>query len=157
MVLSGFPNVLPASAIAGSQLQTQSAALEEISHNLSAASEQLSGFIADNRAQLRPALDKLNGVLTIVDNRKEQLQQSIKLLNKYGLSLGESVSAGPFFKGYVANLLPGTICAAVHRRRLLRPGRGPKRVVAVAADRPGDRSARHAGAADAIPAHRTRR
>ena len=56
---------------------------------------------------MRPALDKLNGVLTIVDNRKERLQKSIKLLNKYSMSLGESVSSGPFFKAYVANLLPG--------------------------------------------------
>jgi phospholipid/cholesterol/gamma-HCH transport system substrate-binding protein len=89
------------------QLRTQSSALEQISRNLSAFAHQLSGFIADNRAQLRPALDKLNGVLTIVDNRKERVQQSIKYLNQYALSLGESVASGPFFKAYVANLLPG--------------------------------------------------
>jgi len=35
------------------------------------------GFIDENRPQLRPALDKLNGVLTIVDNRKGQVQKSI--------------------------------------------------------------------------------
>src|SRR6202040_3815308 len=27
--------------------------------------------------------------------------------NDYAMSLGESVSSGPFFKAYVANLLPG--------------------------------------------------
>ena len=74
---------------------------------ISALSKQLTGFVADNRAQLRPALDKLNGVLTIVDNRKERMQKSIKLLNSYAMSLGESVSSGPFFKAYVPNLLPG--------------------------------------------------
>ncbi|MCX2933999.1 MCE family protein [Mycobacterium sp. CVI_P3] len=89
------------------QLRTQSSALEQISRNLSVFAQQLSGFIADNRTQLRPALDKLNGVLTIVDNRKERVQQSIKYLNQYALSLGESVASGPFFKAYVANLLPG--------------------------------------------------
>jgi phospholipid/cholesterol/gamma-HCH transport system substrate-binding protein len=89
------------------QLQTQSAALDNISGSISALSKQLSGFVADNRAQLRPALDKLNGVLTIVDNRKERIQQSIKLLNAYSMSLGESVSSGPFFQAYVPNLLPG--------------------------------------------------
>ena len=56
---------------------------------------------------MRPALDKLNGVLAIVDNRKDRLQQAVKLLNNYAMSLGESVSSGPFFKAYVANLLPG--------------------------------------------------
>ena len=29
------------------------------------------------------------------------------MLNSYAMSLGESVSSGPFFKAYVANLLPG--------------------------------------------------
>jgi len=89
------------------QLQTQSAALDDVSGAISALSKQLSGFVADNRAQLRPALDKLNGVLTIVDNRKERIQKSIKLLNSYAISLGESVSSGPFFQAYVPNLLPG--------------------------------------------------
>jgi phospholipid/cholesterol/gamma-HCH transport system substrate-binding protein len=74
---------------------------------VSALSKQLSGFIADNRRQLRPMLEKLDSVLTIVDNRKQRVQQSIKLLNAYAMSLGESVSSGPFFKAYVANLLPG--------------------------------------------------
>jgi phospholipid/cholesterol/gamma-HCH transport system substrate-binding protein len=89
------------------ELETQSAALDQISGNISSLSRQLQGFIAENRNTLRPALDKLNGVLTIVDNRKERVQRSIKLLGQYSMSLGESVSSGPFFKTYVANLLPG--------------------------------------------------
>jgi phospholipid/cholesterol/gamma-HCH transport system substrate-binding protein len=88
-------------------LRTQSSAVEHISANVSALARQLSGFIDENRAQLKPALDKLNGVLTILDNRKGQLQKSIKLLNAYAMSLGESVSSGPFFKAYLANLIPG--------------------------------------------------
>jgi phospholipid/cholesterol/gamma-HCH transport system substrate-binding protein len=89
------------------QLRTQSAAVDQISDSISQLGRQLSGFVADNRTQMRPALDKLNGVLTIVDNRKERLQKSIKLLNSYAMSLGEALSSGPFFNGYVANLLPG--------------------------------------------------
>jgi len=89
------------------ELQTQSGALDQIANSISAVSRQLSGFIAENRDQLRPALDKLNGVLTLVDNRKAEVQTSIKLLNSYAMSLGESVSSGPFFSAYVANLLPG--------------------------------------------------
>jgi phospholipid/cholesterol/gamma-HCH transport system substrate-binding protein len=89
------------------QLRTQSAALDQIWGNISAVSKQLQGFIAENRQQLRPALDKLNGVLAIVENRKERLQQALPLLNSYVMSLGESLSSGPFFKAYVVNLLPG--------------------------------------------------
>lgn len=89
------------------ELRTQSAALDQISGSISTLSEQLLGFINDNRAILKPSLDKLNGVLTMIDNRKERLQKSLHLLQQYSMSLGESVSSGPFFKTYVANLLPG--------------------------------------------------
>ena len=89
------------------QLRTQSAALDQVWMNVSAASRQLQGFIAENRQELRPALDKLNGVLTIIDNRKERLQKAIPMVNAYVMSLGESVASGPFFKAYVVNLLPG--------------------------------------------------
>lgn len=89
------------------ELTTQSAAVDNIWLSMSQAAQQLEAFIAENRAELRPALDKLNGVLTIVDNRKERLQEAVILLNKYAMSLGESLSSGPFFKAYVANLLPG--------------------------------------------------
>lgn len=89
------------------QLRTQSAALDQIWTNISAVSQQLAGFIAENREQLRPTLDKLNGVLAIVENRKERLRQAIPLVNTYVMSLGESLSSGPFFKAYVVNLLPG--------------------------------------------------
>ena len=73
------------------------------------SSQQLKGFIAENRQQLQPALDKLNGVLTIVDNRKERIQKTLPLLNRYVMQMGEVVSGGPFFKVYVANLLPGQL------------------------------------------------
>jgi len=89
------------------QLQTQSQALDEISSNISAVARQIKGFIAENSDTFKPAIDKLNGVLAIVDNRKARVQESIKKLNAYAMSLGESVSSGPFFKAYVANLLPG--------------------------------------------------
>jgi phospholipid/cholesterol/gamma-HCH transport system substrate-binding protein len=89
------------------ELRGQGQALDSISGNISAISQQLSAVVAENRTQLRPALDKLNGVLTILDNRKERIQTSIKLLNAYAMSLGESVAAGPFFKVYLANMLPG--------------------------------------------------
>lgn len=89
------------------QLRTQSAALDAISTNVSHLSQQISGFIADNKADLKPTLDKLNDVLAILDNRKVQIQQSIKGLAAYAMQFGETIAAGPFFNAYLANLLPG--------------------------------------------------
>jgi len=71
---------------------------------------------------MRPALDKLNGVLTILDNRKERLQRSLKLLDSYSMSFGRIGVVGPVsFKTYVANLLPGQFVQTVHRRCVFRP------------------------------------
>jgi phospholipid/cholesterol/gamma-HCH transport system substrate-binding protein len=89
------------------QLETQSSALDQLSNNFSVLSEQLTGLIADNRSTLKPALDRLNGVLAIVDNRKVKVQEALKGLRDYATSLGESVGSGPFFKAYLANLFPG--------------------------------------------------
>ncbi|MEB3065083.1 MCE family protein [[Mycobacterium] zoologicum] len=89
------------------QLQSQRQALDQISNNLSAAAQQVKGFIAENRSTLKPTLDKLNEVLAIVDNRKERVQQAIVGLDHYSLRLGEAVSSGPFYKAYVVNLAPG--------------------------------------------------
>ncbi len=89
------------------QLRTQSAALHDISANIAALAQQISGVIADNKNRLRPALDKLNGALEIIDSHKEKLQKSISLLSSFVLSLGEAVSGGPFFKSYMTNLAPG--------------------------------------------------
>jgi phospholipid/cholesterol/gamma-HCH transport system substrate-binding protein len=88
-------------------LRTQSGSLDAISGHLSAVSKQLSGFVADNRGKLKPALDKLNGVLALVNKYKDNIQQSLKMLNSYAMSFGETLSSGPFFKAYLANLLPG--------------------------------------------------
>jgi phospholipid/cholesterol/gamma-HCH transport system substrate-binding protein len=89
------------------QLRTRSSALDQISGNISALAQQIHGFIGENRTTLKPALDKLNDVLTIVDNRRDQLKQSITGFRDYVMGLGEAVSSGPFFKAYLANLLPG--------------------------------------------------
>lgn len=89
------------------ELEAQGNALDHISANISAVSRQITEFVAENRQSLKPALEKLNGVLAIVENRKGEVQQSIRGLNDYLLALGETLASGPFFKAYLANLLPG--------------------------------------------------
>ncbi len=135
-------------------LNEQSTALDRIWRNISAVSQQLKGFIADNRATLKPALEKLNGVLTIVDDRKARVQEAVKRLNSYAMSLGESVSSGPVLQGLCGQPLPRPVRAAVHRRGVLRPRRRPRDAAAVAAHRPTGGPARHPGIAGALPADR---
>jgi len=83
--------------------------LDALMNNLTAVSHQISGLVADNRTQLKPALDKLNGLLEVLYNRKEDLQRTLPNFKRYAMSFGECLGSGPFFKAYVANLIPGQI------------------------------------------------
>lgn len=89
------------------ELLTQQASVDALMANLTAVSGQISGLVDDNRTQLKPALDKLNGVLEILDNRKQELQRTLYLLRRYAMSFGEVLGSGPFFKASVVNLVPG--------------------------------------------------
>lgn len=89
------------------ELVAQRDAVDGFMTNLTAASQQISGLVADNKAALKPALDKLNGVLSILDNRKKELQRTVTLFRRYAMSFGEVLGAGPYFKASLVNLLPG--------------------------------------------------
>jgi phospholipid/cholesterol/gamma-HCH transport system substrate-binding protein len=91
------------------ELLSQRNSVDALMTNLTAASRQISGLVDDNRKQLKPALDKLNGVLGILDNRKQELQRTLYLLRRYAMSFGEVLGSGPFFKASLVNLLPGQL------------------------------------------------
>jgi phospholipid/cholesterol/gamma-HCH transport system substrate-binding protein len=89
------------------ELLSQRSSVDALFNNLTAVSHQLSGLVDDNRTQLKPAVDKLNGVLKILDDRKKELQRTLYLLRRYAMSFGEVLGSGPFFKASLVNLPPG--------------------------------------------------
>jgi phospholipid/cholesterol/gamma-HCH transport system substrate-binding protein len=88
-------------------LKAENRYLERIFIDDSHIAWALGKVVDDNHATLRPALEKLNGVLEILNNRKGRIQEAIKGLDSFALALGEAVASGPFFKAYFVNLLPG--------------------------------------------------
>ena len=99
---------------------------------------------------MKPAIDKLNGVLTILDNRKERLQKGLKLLEHLRDVAGRIGVIRPVLQELHRQPAAGPVRAAVHRRRVLRPRPGSQCVAAVRAHRPADRPAGHTGAAGAL-------
>jgi phospholipid/cholesterol/gamma-HCH transport system substrate-binding protein len=89
------------------ELLSQRNSVDALMNNLTAVSHQISALVNDNRTQLKPAVDKLNGVLGILDNRKKELQRTLYLLRRYAMSFGEVLGSGPFFKASLVNLAPG--------------------------------------------------
>ena len=82
-----------------SELLSQRDSVDALMNNLTAVSQQISGLVDDNRTQLKPAIDKLNGVLGILDNRKQELQRTLYLLRRYAMSFGEVLGRGPVLQG----------------------------------------------------------
>nr|WP_263998992.1 MCE family protein [Mycobacterium yunnanensis] len=98
--------VVNANALLG-ELLTQRSSIDALMVDLTAVSQKLSAVIGDNRTQLKPALDKLNGALSILDDHKAELQRTLFLLRRYAMSFGEVLGSGPFFKASLVNLVPG--------------------------------------------------
>ncbi len=88
-------------------LKAESRGLDRVWVDLASLGRALGAVVDDNRSTLQPALEKLNGVVTLLDNRKGRIQEAIKGLDSFALALGEAVASGPFFKAYLVNLLPG--------------------------------------------------
>ena len=136
------------------ELLSQRDSVDALMINLRAAGQQISGLVADNRTQLKPAVDKLNGVLEILDNRKQELQRTLYLLRRYAMSFGEVLGSGPFFKASLVNLAPGQFSQPFIDAAFSDLGLDPNVLLPSELVDPGRRPARHPGAADAVPANR---
>jgi phospholipid/cholesterol/gamma-HCH transport system substrate-binding protein len=88
-------------------LKAENRWVERVLVDNAAIGRALGAIVDDNHATLRPALEKLNGVVALLNNRKGRIQEAIKGLDSFALALGEAVASGPFFKAYLVNLLPG--------------------------------------------------
>jgi phospholipid/cholesterol/gamma-HCH transport system substrate-binding protein len=84
--------------------RTQIAALIE---QVGGLSQQLTGLVADNEATLAPALDRLNRVTDLLQQKKSNIDASLTGLSIYAGELADVVASGPFYYAYVANLVPG--------------------------------------------------
>ncbi|WP_418004702.1 MCE family protein [Mycobacterium sp. PDNC021] len=92
------------------------AALDERRQSLSTlisgirgVSQQLSGFVADNKREFGPALKQLNLVMDQLLQRKEHISEALKRLPGYATALGEVVGNGPGFNINLYGLPPATM------------------------------------------------
>ncbi len=74
--------------------------------NTSALSQQLSGLVADNEADLAPALEKLNSVTAILERNNDNIAKAMIGLAKFQLTQAEAVNNGFYYNAFVANLSP---------------------------------------------------
>ena len=69
-------------------------------------SQQLTGLVRDNRAQIRPALQNLENVLATLQANQDSLDRSIELLAPFVRVFANTTGTGRWFDTYVQNLAP---------------------------------------------------
>ncbi|WP_324192890.1 MCE family protein [Nocardia transvalensis] len=86
------------------ELNARRTALSQLIVYVNGLAQQLTGFVNDNEAQLKPALDKLNSVLQLLQRNKDNLGKALERLGPYAAALGEQVGSGPYFQAYLSNV-----------------------------------------------------
>jgi len=84
-------------------------ALSSLISGIDDVSQQLSGFVADNRREFGPALQQLNLVLENLLERKEHIGEALRRLPPYATALGEVVGSGPGFQINLYGLPPASL------------------------------------------------
>ena len=66
--------------------------------------EQLRGVAEDNKAQLAPALQEVDDLLSLLISKEKELKATLAALGPYVSILGNIIGTGPWFDAYAANL-----------------------------------------------------
>ncbi|WP_327148613.1 MCE family protein [Nocardia sp. NBC_01329] len=91
------------------ELDRRRTAISQMIVYVNALAQQLSGLVHDNEAQLKPALDKLNSVLDLLQRNRDNINGALDGLGPFAAALGEQVGSGPYFNAYVVNASSETL------------------------------------------------
>ncbi|BBX15672.1 mammalian cell entry protein [Mycolicibacterium duvalii] len=84
-------------------------AITSLLANISAVSQELRGVVADNEADLAPALEHLNTVVAVLEKNRDNLAKMLPGGAKYYLTQGEIVSNGAYYNALVPNVQPAQL------------------------------------------------
>ena len=87
------------------EVQRREEAIHSLLVNTRTLATELEGVARDNEKQLGPALRELRQVLGMLQEKKKQLRATAAAIGPYADILGNIVGTGPWFDGYVVNLL----------------------------------------------------
>ncbi|WP_158882616.1 MCE family protein [Amycolatopsis anabasis] len=93
------------------ELQKRKNAISALLKGTQQLSAQLTGLVADNRQQLRPALEKLGLVTDLLQRNQDNLDKGLKSLATFTRVGANATGNGRWFEGYICGLLPPVIKA----------------------------------------------
>lgn len=81
-------------------------AISALLDNTQRLSAELRGLVAENREQLRPALEQLDQVAATLQRNQDDLDRGIELLAPFVRLFNNTLSNGRWFDNFVCNLVP---------------------------------------------------
>ncbi len=88
------------------ELSARREAVSTLLSGTTALAGELSGLVEDNQRQLKPALDDLDRVTTILRRNQDNLGASLQSLAPYVRMFNNVIGNGRWFEGYICGLLP---------------------------------------------------
>ncbi|MER7434895.1 MULTISPECIES: MCE family protein [Pseudonocardia] len=91
------------------ELQRRKDAIANLLDGVQRLSIQLRGLVADNQAQLRPALETLDRVLAVLEENRDNLGEILDKEAVFVRVFGNALGNGRWFDNYVCGLVPPAI------------------------------------------------
>jgi phospholipid/cholesterol/gamma-HCH transport system substrate-binding protein len=88
------------------ELQKRKDAIDQLLSGTRLLSQQLSGLVADNQAQLRPTLETLDRVVAVLQRNQDDLAATLQNEATYVRLFSNAVGNGRWFDNYICGLLP---------------------------------------------------
>ncbi|MBO2451327.1 MCE family protein [Actinomadura barringtoniae] len=87
-------------------VQARRAVIHQLLVNTVTLSQQVNGLIKDNEAQLKPMLDSLSGVSSILLKNQDNLDRTLKLFGPFVSQFNDVAGTGRWFDSWIQNLIP---------------------------------------------------
>jgi phospholipid/cholesterol/gamma-HCH transport system substrate-binding protein len=88
------------------ELQLRREAISALLTGTRKLADELRGLVADNTAQLKPTLEQLDRVTTILQRNQDNLSAALASMAPFVRVFGNTVGNGRWFEGYLCGLLP---------------------------------------------------
>lgn len=87
------------------EVEKRKQAVHRLLVNARTLADELRGFAKDNQEQLAPALAEVDGLLSLLIEKEDQLKATLDALGPYVSILSNIIGTGPWFDAYASNLL----------------------------------------------------
>lgn len=88
------------------ELQKRKAAIDKLLVGTEDLSNQLHGLVADNQAQLRPALERLDKVTGVLQRNQDNISRGIREMAPFVRNYNNTLGNGRWFDGYLCGFIP---------------------------------------------------